>query len=146
MTLLEMDEPREIVWNFQAIKKFEQRAKGILTRLQVKIPNIIVQDGRAVDAGQIPIANANAARIMASFVNMAEILEVAVGAATGLSYLEVKGEPSQAAKAIDGWLATGKSMKDLGDTLYVEFIRTSDPLAFARHQEARAKKAEAPIE
>jgi hypothetical protein len=144
-TILEMDEPREIVWNFRAIKNFEQRSKNILTRLQVTIPNIIIQDGKAVDGGKIPIANANANRIMASFVNMAEILEVAVGAATGLSYLEAKGEPSQAAKAIDGWLAGGKSLKDLGDTLYVEFVRTSDPLAFARYQEAQAK-TEAPKE
>lgn len=144
-TILEMDEPREIRWDFRAIKNFEQRAKGILTRLQVKIPNIVIQEGRAIDAGLIPIANANATRIMASFVNMAEILEVAVGAATGLSYLEANGEPSQAAKAIDGWLAGGKSMKDLGDTLYIEFVKASDPLAFARHQEALAK-SEAPKE
>ncbi|MDD4776115.1 MAG: hypothetical protein PHG75_06365 [Syntrophomonas sp.] len=143
MTTLEMDEPREIRWDFRAIKNFEQRSKNILTRLQVAVPNIIIQDGRAVDGGKIPIANANANRIMASFVNMAEILEVAVGAATGLSYLEAKGEPSQAAKAIDGWLAGGKSMQDLGNELYKEFVRATDPLAFARVQEAAAKKAEA---
>jgi hypothetical protein len=142
-TILEMDEPREIRWDFRAIKNFEQRSKNILTRLQVTVPNIIIQDGRAVDGGKIPIANANANRIMASFVNMAEILEVAVGAATGLSYLEAKGEPSQAAKAIDGWLAGGKSMQDLGNELYKEFVRTTDPLAFARIEEAQAKKAEA---
>lgn len=139
MTTLEMDEPREIRWDFRAIKNFEQRSKNILTRLQVTIPNIIISEGRAVDGGKIPIANANANRIMATFVNMAEILEVAVGAATGLSYLEAKGEPSQAAMAIDGWLARGNSMKDLGDTLYAEFIRATDPLAFARIQEAKAK-------
>ena len=143
MTTLEMDEPREIVWNFRAIKNFEQRSKAILTRLQVTIPNIIIQDSRAVDGGKIPIANANANRIMATFVNMAEILEVAVGAATGLSYLEAKGEPSQAAQAIDGWLVGGKSMQDLGNELYKEFVRATDPLAFARIQEAAAKKAEA---
>ena len=145
MANFEMDEPREVKWDFKAIKNFEQRAKSILTRLQVKIPNIVIQDGRAVDAGMIPIANANATRIMASFINMAEIMEVAVGAATGLSYLEVKGAPSPAAKAIDGWLAGGKSLKDLGDTLYIEFVKASDPLAFARHQEAQAK-LEAPKE
>jgi len=137
-----MDEPREINWNFRAIKNFEQRSKNILTRLQVTIPNIVIQNGRAIDGGHIPIANANSNRIMASFVNMSEILEVAVGAATGLSYIEVKGEPSQAAKAIDGWMARGNSMKDLGDTLYREFVRASDPLAFARIQEAK-EKAEA---
>lgn len=145
MTTLEMDEAREIVWNFRAIKNFEQRSKNILTRLQVTVPNIIISEGRAIDGGHIPIANANANRIMASFVNMAEILEVAVGAATGLSYVEAKGEPSQAAKAIDGWLANGNAMKDLGDTLYAEFVRASDPLAFARIQEAKEKaKAETP--
>ena len=144
---LEMDESREINWNFRAIKNFEQRAKAILTRLQVTVPNIIISEGRAIDGGHIPIANANANRIMASFVNMAEILEVAVGAATGLSYLEAKGEPSQAAKAIDGWMSHGNSMKDLGDTLYAEFIRATDPLAFTRIQEAKEnaerEKAEA---
>lgn len=139
-TILEMDEPREVVWNFRAIKNFEQRSKAILTRLQVKIPNIVIQDGLAVDAGTVPIVNANANRILASFVNMAEVLEVAVGAALGLSYVEARGEPSQAAVAIDGWLATGKSMKDLGDTLYIEFIRASDPLAFAEYQKAKEEK------
>lgn len=138
-TILDMDEPREIAWNFRAIKNFEQRSKNILTRLQVTVPNIVIQNGRAIDGGTIPIANANANRIMATFVNMAEILEVAVGAATGLSYFDVKGEPSQAAKAIDGWLAGGKSMNDLGNALYAEFLRTSDPLAFDRIQEAREK-------
>lgn len=139
MTILEMDEPREINWNFRAIKNFEQRSKNILTRLQVTIPNIVIQNGRAIDGGTIPIANANANRIMATFVNMAEILEVAVGAATGLSYIEAKGEPSKAAQAIDGWMAAGKSMNDLGNALYAEFVRASDPLAFARIQEAKEK-------
>ena len=143
MTTLEMDEAREIVWNFRAIKNFEQRSKNILTRLQVTVPNIIISEGRAIDGGHIPIANANANRIMASFVNMAEILEVAVGAATGLSYLEVRGEPSQAATAIDGWMERGNSMTGLGDTLYREFVRASDPLAFAQIEEAQKVKAQA---
>ena len=138
-----MDEAREIVWNFRAIKNFEQRSKNILTRLQVTVPNIIISEGRAIDGGHIPIANANANRIMASFVNMAEILEVAVGAATGLSYLEVRGEPSQAATAIDGWMERGNSMTGLGDTLYREFVRASDPLAFAQIEEAQKVKAQA---
>jgi hypothetical protein len=144
-TMLEMDEPREIKWNFSAIKNFEMRSKMILTRLHVTIPNIVKIDGRAVEAGTVPIANATALRILGDFVKMAEILEVAVGAATGLSYLEIKGEPSPAAKAIDCWMAKGNSLDDLAETLYGEFLHASNPLAFARWQESR-KKQEAATE
>lgn len=143
--VLEMDEPRELKWTFDAIKKFEQRSKAILTRLHVTIPNIVKIDGRAVEAGTVPIANATALRILGDFVKMAEILEVATATATGLSYLEAKGEPSPAAKAIDGWMSKGNSLDDLAETLYGEFLRASNPLAFVRWQESR-KKPEAVTE
>lgn len=142
---LEMDEPREVKWTFDAIKKFEQRSKAILTRLHVTIPNLARIDGRVVEAGTVPVANATALRILGDFVKMAEILEVVTGAATGLSYLEAKGEPSPAAKAIDGWMSNGNSLDDLAETLYGEFLRASNPLAFVRWQESR-KKPEAATE
>jgi len=143
--ILDMDTEREIKWTFDAIKKFEQRSKAILTRLHATIPNLARIDGRVVEAGTVPVANATALRILGDFVKMAEILEVATGAATGLSYLEAKGEPSPAAKAIDGWMSKGNSLDDLAETLYGEFLRASNPLAFVRWQESR-KKPEAATE
>lgn len=142
---LDMDEEREVKWTFDAIKKFEMRSKMILTRLHVTIPNLARIDGRVVEAGTVPIANATALRILGDFVKMAEILEVATAAATGLSYMEAKDEPSPAAKAIDGWMSRGKSLDDLAETLYGEFLRASNPLAFAKWQESR-KKPEAATE
>lgn len=143
---LDMDEEREVKWTFDAIKKFEMRSKVILTRLHVTIPNLARIDGRVVEAGTVPIANATALRILGDFVKMAEILEIATAAATGLSYLEAKGEPSPAAKAIDGWMSKGNSLDDLAETLYGEFLRASNPLAFVRWQESRKKPEETATE
>lgn len=140
MVQVEMDELREVKWNFKNIKDFEVRAKAILGRLHVTIQNIMMIDGKPVEVGTVPIANATAYLLLARFGKVAEILEVAVGCSTGLSWLEAKGEPSAAAGAIDGWMARGNSLEDLAELLYGEFLRTSDPLAFAERERSLEKQ------
>lgn len=140
MAQIEMDNIRDVAWNFTAIKNFEQRAKAILSRLHVTIPNILLIDGKPVEVGTVPVANATALKLLASFGKMAEILEVAVGASTGLSWLEAKGQPSEAAVAIDGWMARGNRLDSLAELVYGEFLRASDPLAFKQREEALAKR------
>ena len=140
MTQVEMDELRTVNWNFTAIKNFEVRSKTILGRLHATVPNIMIIDGKAVEAGTVPVANATAHLILARFGKVAEILEAAVGASTGLSWLEAKGQPSAAALAIDGWMARGNSLDDLGELLYGEFLRASNPLAFAEREKSLEKQ------
>lgn len=139
MTQIEMDELREMVWTFLAIKNFEKRSKEILKRLGVEIPNIQVIDGKAMAVGTVPVANATAHMILGQFVRMAEVLEVAVAASTSLSWMEVKGQPSPAAVAIQGYMERGNSMDSLAELVYDEFLRSSDPLAFAKRMDAKAK-------
>lgn len=140
MTQVEMDELREVKWNFSSIKNFEARVKTILVRLHATVPNIMIIDGKAVEVGTVPVANATAHLILARFGKLAEILEVAVGASMGLSWLEVKGQPSAAALAIDGWMARGNSLDDLGELLYGEFLRASNPLAFQEREKSLEKQ------
>lgn len=140
MTQIEMDELRELKWNFTAIKNFEQRSKAVLGRLKVEIPNIQVIGGVPHNAGNVPVANATAHHILISFVRMAEVLEVAVAASTGLSWMEAKGQPSPAAVAIQGYIERGNSLNSLADLVYEEFLRASDPLAYARHIEMKEKQ------
>ena len=45
MTQVEMDELREVKWDFTRIKNFEVRAKTILGRLHATVPNIMIIDG-----------------------------------------------------------------------------------------------------
>jgi hypothetical protein len=100
----------------------------------------MIIDGKAVEVGTVPVANATAHLILARFGKVAEILEAAVGASTGLSWLEAKGKPSAAALAIDGWMARGNSLDDLGELLYGEFLRASNPLAFAEREKSLEKQ------
>jgi hypothetical protein len=139
MTQIEMDQLREMKWTFTAIKNFEHRSKEILKRLGVEIPNIQVLDGKPIAVGTVPIANATYQLIMSQFGRMAEILEVSVGASTGLSWLEAKGQPSAAALAIQGYTERGNSLDSLAELTYEELLRASDPLAYARRMDARAK-------
>ena len=140
MTQIEMDELREIKWTFPAIKNFEQRAKAVLGRLKVEVPNIQIVNGIPHNVGNVPVANASAHHILASFGRVAEILEVAVAASTGLSWMETKGQPSPAAVAIQGWLEHGNSLDSLAELVYEEFLRASDPLAYARQIEMKEKR------
>ena len=110
MTLIEMDEPREIVWDFAAIKNFERGAKEVLRRQGVNVSQHIAKT------------------IFINYGKQAEIIEVAVGAATRLSYVETKGQPSPAAEAIQGYLSReGTGLDDLAMSLYKAFLEAADP-------------------
>ena len=72
-----MDKERELKWTFGAIKTFEKRAKEILKRLDIRN-----------DKGQqIATQPMHAGFILANFLRISDIIEAAIGAATGLSSL-----------------------------------------------------------
>jgi len=116
MTFIEMDETRELQWNFRAIKRFEGAAKVLLRRNGV--------------------ANASehtAKTILVSYGLQADILEVAVGAATGLSWQEKDDNPSETALAIDGYLKRQpeNSLETLGRAIYRAFLEQASPSGIA---------------
>jgi len=115
MTQIEMDKPRELRWTFSAIKRFEGAAKVLLRRQGVN--NVPQQTAKS---------------ILAMYGLQADILEVAVGAATGLSWQEEDDKPSEAAQAIDGYLKQPEnSLESLGRAVYRAFLEAADPSGIA---------------
>jgi hypothetical protein len=106
---LDMDEIRELRWTFPAIKQFEERGRTILKRQGV------------LDAK----APAHAGGILAGYMRIADILEAAVAAATGLNGLD--GKQSDAGKAIQGYLDRGGDLESLQRAIYESYLMAADP-------------------
>ena len=128
-----MDRERELKWTFGAIKTFEKRGREILKRLDLKN-----ERGQTVATAPMP-----AGGILANFLRLSDILEAAVGAATGLSSLEgKKGEPSEASDAIEMYLQRGGTIETLQNEIYKAFLQATDPSSIPFWQENIAKEAE----
>lgn len=123
---LDMDETRELRWNFRALQKFESRAKDILKRHEIFKP------GMAVHAGYI----------LSNFLKIADILEAAVAAACGIDGLGKKDEPSEAAIAIQSYLDRGGDLETLAREIYHSYLVVNDPSMVAVWQENIAREAE----
>ncbi len=132
--ILDMDQPRNIRWTFAAIKVITKRGMDILRREKV------AQPGQSYNAGQI----------LASFLKMPDIMEAAVSAATGISYLDGKdGELSEAGKAIQAYLDRGGDIETLSKELFRAYILVADPSSLpaweanlVREEETRRINAE----
>ena len=97
-------------WTFGAMKKFERDCKNILKRMDIK-----------------PAAD-HAGYMLSMYPKIAEIMEAAVSAATGLSSVEgKKGEPSEASQAIDAYLQDGGTLSDLQLGMFEAFLEKNDP-------------------
>lgn len=130
---LEMDESRELRWTFSAIKGFEKRGREILRRLEIK-----TERGLSVANGPM-----HAGMILGGYIRISDILEAAVAAATGLSGLDgKKGEPSEAATAINSYIANGGSLEDLQQALFKSYQQSNDPSSIAPWEEAMAREGE----
>lgn len=131
MTEIEMDELRNIKWTFSSMKRFEDRSRDVLVRQKAVIPNIVLVGGRPMEVGNpVPAANAvlHTGLILHKFLKEALILEAAVAATTGVSWVSGKnGEPSQAETAIEGYLSRGGNTEALCAIIYEEFLRVSNP-------------------
>jgi hypothetical protein len=115
--ILDMDKERELKWTFGAIKIFEKRAKELLKRLDIRN-----------DKGQqIASQPMHAGYILANFLRISDIMEAAVGAATGLSALDGKDKPSEASDAIDAYIERGHSLEDLQRCVYEAYLVAADP-------------------
>ena len=128
--ILDMDKERELKWTFGAIKTFEKRAKEILKRQDVRVPIYQTVGNQSVDTGKTRPAvelSLHAGFILANFLRISDIMEAAVGAATGLSALDSKDKPSEAAQAIDGYLERGGSMEKLQHSIYMAYLVANDP-------------------
>lgn len=131
---LDMDQTREIRWNFGAMQKFERRSKDLLKREGTIQPNTQVHTGF----------------VLINYLKPMEILEAAVAAATGLNGLEgKKGEPSEAAAAIQGYLDRGGDLDTLRRELLHGYMVVNDPslvgeweAGISREREARRVNAE----
>jgi hypothetical protein len=124
---LDMDEPRELRWNFRNLQRFEGRAKDILKRHEVFRPGMPIHTGY----------------ILSNYIKIADILEAAVGVATGLSALEnKKGEPSEAAQAIQGYLEKGGSIERLQREVYHSYLMVNDPSLIGEWQENLVREDE----
>ena len=135
---LDMDEIRELRWNFRNMQRFESRAEDVLKRHEVFKPGLPIHTGY----------------VLANFLKIADILEAAVAAATGISGMEgKKGEPSEASVAIQGYLDLGGDLETLQREVYHSYLVVNDPSSVgewkanvAREEETRQinkEKAEA---
>ncbi len=130
--ILDMDKTRELKWTFGAIKTFEKRAREILKRLDVRD-----EKGRSV--ANIPM---HAGFILANFLRISDIMEAAIGAACGISALEEKDKPSEAAQAIDAYLERGGSLEDLQRQIYRAYLVANDPSSLSDWEENLAREEE----
>ena len=108
---LDMDETRELRWNFRALQKFEGRAKDILKRHEIFKP------GMHIHAGYV----------LSNFLRIADILEAAVAAACNIDGVGKKDGPSEAANAIQGYLDRGGSLESLQREVYHSYLVVNDP-------------------
>lgn len=131
--ILDMDESRELKWTFGAIKTFEKRSREILKRMDIKD-----ERGRAV--ANVPT---HAGFLLANFLRISDILEAAVGAACGLSALDGKDKPSEAAIAIDEYMSRGGSLESLQQAIYRAYLVANDPSSILDWEGNLAREAEA---
>ena len=130
--ILDMDRERELRWTFGAIKTFEKRSKEILKRLDI----------RNEKGQQIATQPMHAGFILSQFLRISDILEAAVGAACGISALEGKDKPSEAAEAIDGYLSHGGSLEELQRNLYRAYLVANDPSSLSEWEGNLLREAE----
>ena len=123
---LDMDETRELRWNFRALQKFESRAKDILKRHEIFKP------GMPIHAGAV----------LSNFLKIADILEAAVAVACGIDGLGKKDEPSEAAIAIQSYLDRGGDLETLAREIYHSYLVVNDPSMVAVWQENIAREEE----
>lgn len=133
-TILNMDKEREIKWTFGGLKVFSKRAREILKRNGARDVN-----GRLI--AEVP-ADVQA---LLSFLAIEEITEAAIGATTGLSSLDgPKGEPSEASRAIEAYIARGGSLDDIHYAIWIAYYTVRDPLSLPKYrqtvEEVRRKK------
>lgn len=124
---LDMDETRELRWNFRALQKFESRAKDILKRHEIFKP------GMAVHAGYV----------LSNFLKISDVLEAAVAAACDIDGIGKKDGPSEASQAIQGYLDRGGSLESLQQKIYHSYLVVNDPSLVAVWQENIAREEEA---
>ena len=123
---LDMDETRELRWNFRALQKFESRAKDILKMQEVFKP------GMAIHAGYV----------LSNFLKISDVLEAAVAAACDIDGIGKKDGPSEAAVAIQGYLDRGGSLESLQQKIYHSYLVVNDPSLVAVWLENMAREAE----
>jgi hypothetical protein len=123
---LDMDETRELRWNFRALQKFESRAKDILKRHEIFKP------GMAVHAGYI----------LSNFLKISDVLEAAVAAACDIDGIGKKDGPSEASQAIQGYLDRGGDLETLAREIYHSYLVVNDPSMVAVWQENIAREEE----
>ncbi len=139
--VLDMDQERTLRWDFKSMQKFEERAKAILKRHDAWQP------GRPLHTGFI----------LANYGKIADIMEAALGAACGISAMDgKKGEPSEAAVAIQAYMDRGGELETLQRELYHGYLVVNDPSSIGaweasvtREREARQverEKADAKLE
>jgi hypothetical protein len=130
--ILDMDKERELKWTFGAIKIFEKRAKELLKRLDIRN-----------DKGQqIASQPMHAGYILANFLRISDIMEAAVGAATGLSALDGKDKSSEASDAIDAYIERGHSLEDLQRCVYKAYLVAADPSSIQEWEANIAREEE----
>jgi hypothetical protein len=130
---LDMDESRELRWNFRNMQKFESRAKDILKRHEVKNERGQLISSMAINTGFV----------LANFMKIADIMEAAVASAIGVSGLEgKKGEPSEAVVAIQGYLDRGGDLETLQKEIYHSYLLVNDPSSVEEWQGNVAREAE----
>lgn len=101
---------KSMVWTFGAMKRFERDSKNVLKRMDIRPLHV------------------HTGHILANFGRIAEVLEIAVAASTGLSAQDgKKGEPSEASQAIDKYLDEGGSLEELQRAIYMAFLEKNDP-------------------
>lgn len=123
---LDMDETRELRWNFRALQKFEGRAKDILKRHEIFKP------GMPIHAGYV----------LSNFLKIADIQEAAIAAACGLNGIAAKDGDSEASKAIQGYLDRGGSLEQLQREIYHSYLVTNDPSSIVVWRENIAREEE----
>ncbi len=130
--ILDMDKTRELKWTFGAIKVFEKRARDILKSLDVR-------DERGRSVANIPM---HAGFVLANFLRISDIMEAAVGAATGLSAVDEKDMPSEAAQAIDAYIGRGGSLEELQQAIYRAYLVANDPSSLSDWMENLSREEE----
>lgn len=124
---LDMDETRELRWDFRALQKFENRAKDILKRHEIFRPGVPIFAGF----------------ILSNYIKVADILEAAVAAACGIDGLGKKEEPSEAALAIQGYLDRGGNLETLQREVYHSYLVVNDPSSISEWRANLVREEEA---
>jgi hypothetical protein len=134
-TILNMDQEREPKWTFGAMKKFGQRAREVLRKQKVEVRN---DRGQLLSIGQLGIGF-----MLSQFLRIEEVMEAAVAATCGLSYLEGKDGSSEASKAIDAYMERGGDMETLERSIFRAYLVASDPSSIQEWEANLGREVEA---